>query len=159
MKPRVNVETSILSYLAALPSRDLVRAAHQQITLEWWEQRGRFDLFVSEAVLAEARRGDPAAANRRMVAAEGIEILNATKEAEILPVALLKAAAMPAKAAIDAAHVALATVHGIDYLLTWNCAHIANAVTRPLMEAVCRGNGFQPPVICTPEELVDQEAI
>jgi hypothetical protein len=110
------------------------------------------------AVLAEARRGDPAAANRRLVAAEGIEILNATQEAESLASALLRAAAMPAKAAIDAVHVALATVHGIDYLLTWNCTHIANAVTRPLIEAVCRGSGFQPPVICTPEELVAQEA-
>lgn len=158
MKPRVYLETSILSYLTALPSRDLVRAAHQQITIEWWEQRARFELFVSEAVLAEARRGDAAAANRRMAVAQGIEILNATQEAEALASALLKAAAIPAKAAIDAAHVALATVHGIDYLLTWNCTHIANAVTRPLIEAVCRDNGFQPPVICTPEELVGQEA-
>jgi predicted nucleic acid-binding protein len=158
VKPRVYVQTSILSYLTALPSRDLVRAAHQQITLEWWEQRERFELFVSEAVLAESRRGDPAAANRRLAAAEGIEILNATQEAESLASALLRAAAMPAKAAIDAAHVALASVHGIDYLLTWNCTHIANAVTRLLIEAVCRGSGFQPPVICTPEELVAQEA-
>jgi hypothetical protein len=158
VKPRVYLETSILSYLTALPSRDLVRAAHQQITLEWWEQRDRFDLFVSEAVLAEAGRGDPAAANRRLAAAEGIEILNATQEAQALASALLKAAAMPAKAAIDAAHVALATVHGVDYLLTWNCAHIANAVTRSLIEGVCRSSGFQPPVICTPEELAAQEA-
>jgi predicted nucleic acid-binding protein len=123
VKPRVYLETSILSYLTALPSRDLVRAAHQQIMLEGWEQRDRFELFVSEAVLAEARRGDPAAASRRLEAAVGIEILNATQDAENLASALLKAAAMPAKAAIDAAHVALATVHGIDYLLTWNCTH------------------------------------
>jgi predicted nucleic acid-binding protein len=158
VKPRVYLETSILSYLTALPSRDLVRAAHQQITLEWWEQRERFSLFVSEAVLAEARRGDPAAASRRMTAAEGIEILSASEEAQSLASALLKAAAMPRKAAIDAVHVALATVHGVDFLLTWNCTHIANAVTRPLIEVVCRDNGFQPPVICTPEELVAQEA-
>jgi hypothetical protein len=158
VKPRVYLETSILSYLTALPSRDLVQAAHQQIILEWWGQRDRFELFVSEAVLAEARRGDPAAAKRRLEAVEGIEILNATQEAEALASALTRTAAMPPKAAIDAAHVALATVHGIDYLLTWNCTHIANAVTRPLIEAVCRGNGFQPPVICTPEELVGQEA-
>ena len=74
MKPRVYLETSILSYLTALPSRDIVRAAHQQITLEWWEQRDRFELFVSEAVLAEARRGDQAAASRRLDAAVGIAI-------------------------------------------------------------------------------------
>jgi len=74
MKPRVYIETSILSYLTALPSRDLVRAAHQQITLEWWDQRDRFDLFVSEAVLAEVHRGDPAAAARPIRAADSLDI-------------------------------------------------------------------------------------
>ena len=158
MKPRVYIETSILSYLTALPSRDLVRAAHQQITIEWWDQKDRFDLFVSEAVLAEVRRGDPVAAARRFRAAEGLDILSATSAAESLASALLDAAALPRKAAIDAAHVATATVHGVDFLLTWNCAHIANAVTRPFIEAVCRKSGFEPPVICTPEELMHQEA-
>jgi hypothetical protein len=157
VKPRVYVETSVLSYLTALPSRDLVRAAHQQVTIEWWDRRDRFELFVSEAVLAEARRGDPAAAARRLAVAEGLSILSATEAAQSLASNLLSAAAMPRKAAIDAAHVAIAAVHGMHFLMTWNCAHIANAVMRPKIEAVCRADGLVPPVICTPEELVTQE--
>ena len=156
-RPRVYVETTILSYLTALPSRDLVRAAHQQVTVEWWAKRDDFSLFISEAVLAEARRGDPAAAARRLDAAGGLDVLAAVREAQCLASELLRAAALPAKAAIDAVHVALATVHGMDFLLTWNCAHIANAIMRPRIESVCEANGFRAPVICTPEELVEQE--
>lgn len=159
MKPRVYVETSVLSYLTRWPSRDLVKAAHQEVTIEWWAKRDRFDLFVSEAVLAEAGRGDPEAARLRLAAAAGLPALTATTDAQILASALLSAAAMPAKAAIDAAHVAIATVHGMNFLLTWNCAHIANAVMRESIEGVCRRQGFKPPVICTPEELVLQEDI
>lgn len=157
MKPRVYVETSVLSYLTALPSRDIVRAAHQQITLEWWAQRDRFELFVSEMVLAEAGRGDPTAAGRRLAAADGLQVLSASVEAQALAAALLRSAAMPPKAAVDAAHVAIATAHGLEFVLTWNCAHIANAVMRPRIEAACRRAGFQPPVICTPEELTTLE--
>lgn len=157
MKPRVYVETSVLSYLTALPSRDLVLAAHQQVTLEWWSQRERFELLVSEAVLAEARKGDAAAAARRLGAAEGLQVLSATDEAQRLASALLRDAAIPRKAAIDAAHIAIVTVHGLDFLVTWNCVHIANAAMRPRIEAVCRYSGFQPPVICTPEELATEE--
>lgn len=157
MKPKVYVETTILSYLTALPSRDLVIAAHQQLTAEWWQGRERFSLFASEVVLAEAARGDPTAAARRLEAAGAMEMLSATPEAQFLAAALLEAAALPRKAAIDAVHVALAAAHGMDFLLTWNCTHIANAVIRPRIEAVCERQGFRPPVICTPEELVEQE--
>ena len=134
-----------------------MRAAHQHVTVEWWARRDGFDLYVSEAVLAEARRGDPVAAARRLDAAEGISILSASVEAQALAAELLAAAAMPRKAAIDAAHVAIAAVHGAHFLLTWNCTHIANAVMRPKIEEVCRGAGLLPPVICTPEELFLQE--
>lgn len=157
MKPRVYVETSVLSYLTALPSRDLVRAAHQQLTIEWWARREQFELFVSEAVLAEIRKGDPTAAARRVAIAEGLQVLSATTEAQAIAAALLKASAMPRKAAVDAAHVAIAAVHGLEFLMTWNCTHIANAVMRPKIEAVCREAGVVPPVICTPEELAIQE--
>lgn len=157
VKPRVYIETSVLSYLTSWPSRDLVKAAHQEVTIEWWAGRERFDLFVSEAVLGEISRGDPGAARLRLVAAEGLPALTATPEAQALAGALLRAAAMPAKAAIDAAHVAIATVHGMNFLLTWNCAHIANAVMRESIEEVCRRHGYRPPVICTPEELTLQE--
>ena len=155
MKPRVYVETSILSYLTALPSRDLIVAAHQQLTIEWWSKREGFELFLSEA--AEVQRGDPGAVKRRSDAAAEAQILSATEDAQILAAELLVAAAVPKKAAIDAAHIAIATVNGLDFLLTWNCRHIANAVMRPRIEAVCRSKGFQPPVICTPEELFPQE--
>lgn len=138
MKPRVYVETSILSDLTALPTRDHVQTAHQQLAVEWWGRRDRFDLFVSVAVLAEVRRGDPTAAARRVGATEGLRVLSATQDAQTLAAALLRAAVMPEKAAIDAAHVAIATVHGIEFLLTWNCTHIANATMRPRIEAVCR---------------------
>jgi CheY-like chemotaxis protein len=153
VRPRVYVETSVVSYLTALPTRDLVRAAHQQITSEWWAARDTFDLFVSDAVLEEMRGGDATAAARRLSAAEGIPVLVTSPDAQALAKTLLRAAALPSKAAIDAIHVAVATVSAMDFLLTWNCTHIANAVTRPRIEAVCRLNGFEPPTICTPEEL------
>lgn len=108
---------------------------------------------MSEAVLAEVRRGDADAATRRMEAAAGLSVLSTSPAAEQLAAALLSAAALPPKAAIDALHVASAAVHGMHFLLTWNCAHIANAAMRPRIEAVCRGEGFEPPIICTPEEL------
>jgi hypothetical protein len=157
VKPRVYVETSILSYLTALPSRDVIQAGRQQVTIGWWARRDEFDLFLSEPVLTEARRGDPAAAARRLGAAAGIAVLSGAKEAETLAAALIKKAAMPPKAVVDAAHVAIAAVHGLDFLLTWNCTHIANAAMRPRIESVCRDNGFRPPVICTPDELSPQE--
>jgi predicted nucleic acid-binding protein len=157
MKPRVYIETSVLSYLTSLPSRDIIVAARQQITMDWWATRALFELFVSDAVLAEASQGDSSAADRRMKATTGIHVLPATLPAERLAAALIQTSAMPAKAAIDAVHVAIATAHSVDFLLTWNCAHIANATMRPKIEAVCRHAGFQPPVICTPEELVVEE--
>jgi len=122
---RVYVETSVISYLAARPSGNLVVAGHQQVTRDWWDRRARFELFVSEAVLQEAMRGDGAAARQRAEALEGISILATHPAAESLAVSFITAAALPAKAAIDAIHVALAAVHGMDFLLTWNCTHIA----------------------------------
>jgi hypothetical protein len=153
----VYLETTVVSYLTALPSRDLVVAGHQQVTREWWEGRLRFDLYISEAVLAEAGRGDEGAAGRRLAALGDVTVISALPEAMALARGFLEAAAMPRKAAIDAVHVAIAAVHGIDYLLTWNCAHIANAAIRAKVEAVCRAAGYQPPIICTPLELMDEE--
>jgi hypothetical protein len=136
------------SYRPSRESRD---------TVEWWGAREAFELFVSDAVLAEARLGDPAAAARRLAAAQPLTVLAATGDAQHLANALLAAATMPRKAAIDAVHVAIAAVNGMDFLLTWNCAHIANAVMRPRIESVCRSVGFEPPTICTPEELQPEE--
>jgi hypothetical protein len=156
MKSRVYLETSVVSYLTALPSRDIVQAAHQQVTREWWNRRSRFVLYVSQAVLGEAARGDVEAAARRLTALQGIQALAVTAEVSDLAERFIRESAMPAKAAIDAVHVAVAVVHGMEYLLTWNCTHIANAAIRSKIERICREGGLSPTVICTPEELMEE---
>jgi hypothetical protein len=155
--PKVYLETTIVSYLTAWPSRDLVRAAHQQITQEWWQnRRGAFDLSVSELVLQEVSAGDPEAARLRLEALTDIEVLEVTDEATTLTEQLVNQVPLPAKAAADALHISIAVVNAMDYLLTWNCTRIANATLRAKIDAVCRANGYDPPVICTPEELLEQ---
>jgi len=153
MSGRVYVETTIPSYLTAWPSRDLVRAAHQQITQEWWARRGSYELYSSRLVVVECQAGDPQAAADRMAAMAGIPLLEQSPEVASLAEALLRDVPLPPKAASDALHIATAAVHGMEYLLTWNCTHIANVTFRPQIEAVCRAAGYEPPLICTPEEL------
>ena len=152
-KRRVYIETTVISYLTAWTGRDVVRVAHQQITRDWWSRRDRFDLFVSEAVLREAGAGDPTAAADRLASLSGIPILVVTPAAGDLAKRLLHDQALPGVAAADAVHVAVAATSGMDFLLTWNCRHIANAVTRFKIERSCRLAGLAPPIICTPEEL------
>ncbi len=155
---RVYLETSIVSYVSAFPSRDLVVAGHQQVTRDWWDQRTTYELFVSEAVIAEASRGDGDAVRRRLEVLDGIPVLPMAEEARVLAHTLLGAAALPAKAAFDALHVALAAVHGMEYLLTWNCTHLANAAIRPQLELLCWKAGYRPATICTPLELVQEDS-
>jgi hypothetical protein len=155
LKSRVYLETTVISYLTAVPSRDIVQAAHQQITREWWERRKDFDLFVSQAVITESSRGDSSAAARRLAVLQDVAILEVTEDASRLAGAFIEQHALPAKAAVDALHIAVAVVMGMDYVLTWNCTHLANAVIRPKIEDACRELGFDPPVICTPEELME----
>ena len=157
MKPTVYVETTIPSYLTAWPSRDLVLAAHQQITREWWARRDGFDLYLSRLVVQECQAGDPQAAADRLVALTGIPLLEQETEAAELVEALLRGVPLPVVAAADALHIATAAVHGMQYLLTWNCAHLANVALRPRIEAVCRAAGYEPQLICTPEELPTEE--
>jgi hypothetical protein len=150
----VYIETSIVSYLTARPSRDLLVVAHQQITVTWWDQeRAHYDLFTSQVVLAEARAGDPEAAQRRLAVLECLPLLDVTDAAITLAAALVSGQVLPAQAAQDALHIAVACVHGMEYLLTWNCAHLANARLRSRIEQICRDAGYVPPIICTPEEL------
>jgi len=156
MKPKVYVETTVVSYLAAPPSRDLIIAAHQQITREWWQGRKRFDLYVSQIVAQEAGGGNPEAASSRLKTLEGISVLELTPESRDLAERLLTQGPIPEKAALDALHIAIAVVNGMDFLVTWNCTHIANAAMRIMIEAVCRSLGYEPPVICTPEELMEE---
>jgi predicted nucleic acid-binding protein len=156
MKPSVYLETSVISYLTARPTRDLVRTAHQQITREWWAKRDAFDLYVSQYVLDEAAAGDAGAAALRLEALRDVPLLELTEDVTTLGDRLLRAAALPAKARIDALHIAAAAVNGLDYLLTWNCTHIANATMRLKIESICRSLDIEPPIICTPLELLEE---
>ena len=155
MVQRVYLETSIISYLAARPSRDLITAARQQITHEWWaHRRSAFEICVSELVVAEATAGDRDPAERRAQIIRDMQLLSIPDEAVALAEKLVEAAGLLTRAAADALHISIAACHGIDYLLTWNSTHIANAEFRPKVERACRDNGFEPPVLCTPDELM-----
>jgi hypothetical protein len=151
----VYIETSIVSYLAAFPSRDLVTAAHQQITHLWWqERRPELLIFASQVVLDESAAGDPEMAGKRMDILKDVPLLEVTPEVAELAAALITRLPLPARAGADAVHIAVAAYHGVDFLLTWNCSHIANAVLRPRIEKICSEQGYLAPVLCTPEELV-----
>lgn len=152
----VYLETTIIGYLASRPSRDLVTAANQQLTRDWWDHhREEYDLFVSEAVVTECSAGDPQAAQDRLDLLADISVLDVSEAAERLADDLLKQVPLPEQAEGDALHIAVATVNGMDYLLTWNCTHIANAALQHRMEAICRSAGFDPPTICTPQQLME----
>ena len=150
------METTIPSYLTAWASRDLIVAAHQQITKEWWRtRREAFEICISQFVVDEANAGDADAARERLEVLKPLPLLDVTESVLQLASALLQSGVIPDKAARDAAHIAVSAVHNIDYLLTWNCAHIANAMIIKTVQAICVQNGFSCPVICTPEELLE----
>lgn len=155
MKPRLYLETTIVSYLASRPSRDLIIAGHQQITREWWENRkDAFDIYISQFVVDEAKGGDPGAANERMQVIKDLPLLDITPEVGMLAGRILASGVIPRRAPTDAAHIAIAAMHGLDFLMTWNCVHIANAVIAKAVANICRQHGLECPVICTPEELL-----
>jgi hypothetical protein len=155
MKPRVYLETTIVSYLASKPSRDLITAAHQQITHDWWEMRlADFEVYISQFVLDEAGAGDADAAARRLALLASFPLLDATPEALDLAKALVERGAIPPRKATDAAHIAVATVHHMQFLLTWNCTHLANAEIFARVQAVCAQLGYAAPIVCTPEALL-----
>jgi len=156
----VYLETTVISYLAARPSRDLLMAAHQQASHDWWrDRRDAFDCYISQVVLDEIRAGNQEAAEGRIALTHGLSVLGATAEAERLTEAILADGAIPVRAVQDAAHISIAAVHGVDSLLTWNCKHPANAQIMRKMSAVCASQGFSMPVICTPEELMGDESV
>ncbi len=157
MKPRVYIETSVVSYLTSRPARDIVIAGRQQVTRDWWTTApDRFELVISDLVRQEAAAGDPETARTRLAELTSLALLAPTGEAQELAERLIDAGAIPETALQDAAHIGIAAANGIEYLLTWNFRHIANAVTRPLVESVCRRAGFASPVICTPDELMGE---
>ncbi|REJ94659.1 MAG: DNA-binding protein [Planctomycetota bacterium] len=151
----VYLETTFISYLVALPSRDVIVAAHQQMTRDWWDtRRNHFQCSVSQVVIDEASAGDPDEIQKRLQVVQELPVLEVTKSAESLAQAIIASGVIPPRAVRDAAHVAVAAVHGIDYLLTWNCRHLANAQIMRKIKEVCDQLSERMPVICTPEELM-----
>ncbi len=153
---KVYVETTVVSYLTAQKTSDHIAMAHQALTHHWWKRRNRFDLYCSQSVVREAAAGDAGAAQRRLAALKGVPLLDINDAVTELAAAIAQAAALPKQANEDALHIALATVHGMDYLLTWNCKHIANAAIRNIVATVAYEHGYGVPVICTPEELMGE---
>lgn len=158
MKPTVYVETTVISYLVGWLNRnDLQVAAHQEITRRWWlNRRHEFELFASTAVVDEAADGDPTLAAERLRFLQEVSLLRVSDAAHRLKRELLRRTQIPAKAENDALHITVATVHGIEILATWNCKHIANGLIFPLVYDVCRAEGYEPPLICTPYELLGE---
>ncbi len=156
VKKSVYIETTIVSYLTGRPSRDVIRAARQEITRRWWKDRREdFDLFIAQGVLDEARRGDKRAAASRTRILDRLTRLDTTDKALELARVLIKKGAMPPKATEDALHLAVATAQEIDFLLTWNCRHLANAEMMKAVEKLAAAMGYRVPIVCTPEQLME----
>ena len=154
--PKTYLETSVISYLTARPSRDAVITVHQNATRTWWETRRHgLDLYVSSVVINEIGRGDPEMARQRLQLVAGIPILEADPQSEALAIEILRTSVLPPTASADAAHIALATIHRMDFLVTWNCRHIANGFVQRRVGRLLRAKGLEPPVMVTPEELME----
>ena len=151
----VYLETTFISYVVARPSRDVIVAGHQQTTQDWWaNRRSQFECSVSQVVIDEASLGDPAEVQKRLAIIGGLPTLEVTEDAEALTQAIMAAGILPPHAFPDAAHVAVSAVHAVDYLLTWNCKHLANAQIARKIAVVCEKLSHPMPIICTPEELM-----
>lgn len=154
-KPNLYLESSIISYQVARPSRDVITLARQRLTHDWWDRRRQdFHLYISQIVLDEVGAGDKDAASRRIAIVREVPLLGMSPEVIELAQSILKSARLPEQAGADALHIAIAAFNGMDYLLTWNSKHIANAEYRHRVEQTCRRAGFEPPVLCTPDELM-----
>lgn len=154
MSETVYIETSILGYLTARPSRDLVVAANIEITREWWDtRRSYFQLYASQAVVKETSQGDADIASQRLEILRNFSLLDLNQSVLDLAEQFLGRSNLPARADVDAVHIAAATVHGMDYLLTWNCKHIANAQIQRKLAEISLDSGYELPILCTPYEL------
>lgn len=158
MKSKVYIETSVISYYTSRPSRDLIIAGHQQITQEWWSQKTlRYEPYVSEVVLDEISRGDMTAAQSRLNAVDGFLSLAVTPDVFKLAREYYTALQLPDKARLDAIHLALAVQHGMDFLVSWNFVHIVGARPRATVQTINYNKGIRTPLICTPEELLEDD--
>jgi predicted nucleic acid-binding protein len=155
--PTVYIETTIPSYLAAKPSRDIIVAAQQQVTAEWWnESHSKYDLYISEAVIDECAAGDHEVASRRLKSIRNFPILKLTEEVVQIAIIYGRLLAIPDKSKADAVHLALAVYHEMDYLLTWNCKHLAHGEVRTKIHQYNMRNGLFEPMIVTPSELLER---
>jgi hypothetical protein len=154
----VYLETRVISYLAARPSRDDVISVHQRMTRQWWEQRDRYELYVSDLVLSEAAAGDTEAAQRRLELLAGLPRLQIDARVDELVECLLEDEAVPRGSDADAVHVAIATVNSMGFLVTWNLRHLAGAFALARLRASCEAAGYVMPTICTPEQFIDAPA-
>ncbi len=156
MKESIYLETTVVSYFTAKISRDIIVLAHQEITQEWWPQAvERFEVFISEIVVEEARLGDIEAEKKRLEVLKNFPHLELTKKVEKMAQVYMEQLEIPEKSTRDAIHIAVAFVHNIDYLVTWNCAHIANAEVIKKLMKINNSFGIHTPIICTPEELME----
>jgi predicted nucleic acid-binding protein len=156
MKESIYIETTVVSYYTSKPSRDIIALAHQEITRQWWPVAiRRYDVFVSEVVIEEASFGDPEAAKRRLVELKDFPHLELNDKVEEIAQAYMDKLEIPEKSFRDAAHLSVASVHNIDYLVTWNCAHLANGEIIKKLMKINESFGINTPIICTPEELME----
>ena len=154
-KASVYIEPTIVSYLTARPTRDALKSEKQRITREWWtKQRPLFECFISETVLQEISAGEAVMAAKRLEAVKEFRNLAAPETALALAKQMVNLGVLPPKAAADALHIAIAAAAGMEFLLTWNCTHIANAQIEARVRRLCSDSGMSFPVICTPEELM-----
>lgn len=154
-RPKVYVDSSVPSYLTARVSRDARKARWQQITREWWELcRWQFDVYWSDKVAEEIRKGDRVAADLRREALLPFTKLRVGQEALTLAGALMKSGRLPSKAESDAIHLAIAATRNLEVLLTWNCAHLANRALSSRLMDICLIEGYNPPQILTPEQIM-----
>ena len=154
---RIYIESTIPSYVVARPARDLIQAGHQQTTKDWWElKREKHELFTSQVVLDEIASGDKEMARQRVELMASITLLDLTDDANALTKAILGSGVVPLDADRDAAHIAIATVHEMDILLSWNCRHIANAAIQARLRRLAEKAGYALPVLCTPDGLTGE---
>ena len=158
MKPSVYIETTIFGHLTSRLPSDIVVAGQMLITRHWWnESRSDFEIFISELVLQEISQGAPSAAAERLEMIKSIPSTPIVDAAESLAAVLIAQHGLPEKAKFDALHLAICATNDIDYLLTWNCRHLANATRQKTMSEICKQSGYNMPVICTPEQLKELE--
>jgi predicted nucleic acid-binding protein len=155
MSETVYIETSIIGYLTARTSNNLILMANVEATREWWDtRRTQFDLYILQTVLDEVAQGDAEIASRRLEILSDFPLLEVSAAVRDLAMQFLTKSNLPSKAADDALHIAVATVYSLDYLLTWNCRHIANAQIQKKLTQISFNAGYELPTICTPYELI-----